>query len=212
VSGKEQEMKKLCMSAALAAIAVFVFGNFYTSAYNNSYPGVVRVAIASDDATTFKASLRGLGEAPPVATLATGSFTATLSSDGSTLSYTVAYKDLNAQVLFSHIHFGFTKEVGGVMVFLCGPAAGAVGGPPAGFPNPPTRPDATSGSVSGTVTVANVVRPNSQGITPAADFAKVVQAMREGAAYVNVHSSRSPGGEIRGPVVVQRDDHHEDDE
>jgi hypothetical protein len=39
-----------------------------------------------------------------------------------------------------------------------------------------------------------------------------VQAMREGAAYVNVHSSRSPGGEIRGPVVVQRDDHHEDDE
>ena len=54
--------------------------------------------------------------------------------------------------------------------------------------------------------------PNSQGITPAADFAKVVQAMREGAAYVNVHSSRSPGGEIRGPVVVQRDDHHEDDE
>jgi len=212
VPEKEQEMKKLCMSAALAAIAVLVFGNFYTSAYNNSDPGVVRVAIASDDATTFKASLRGLGEAPPVATPATGSFTATLSSDGSTLSYTVTYKDLNAQVLFSHIHFGFTKEVGGVMLFLCGPAAGAVGGPPAGFPNPPTCPDATSGSVSGTVTVANVVGPNSQGITPAADFAKVVQAMSEGAAYVNVHSSRSPGGEIRGPVVVQRDDHHEDDE
>jgi hypothetical protein len=212
VPEKEQKMKKLCMSAALAAIAVFVFGNFYTSAYNSSDPGVVRVAIASDDATTFKARLRGLGEAPPVATPATGSFTATLSSDGSTLSYTVTYKDLNAQVLFSHIHFGFTKEVGGVMVFLCGPAAGAVGGPPAGFPNPPTCPDATSGSVSGTVTVANVVGPNSQGITPAADFAKVVQAMREGAAYVNVHSSRSPGGEIRGPVVVQRDDHHEDDE
>jgi len=73
-----------------------VFGNFYTSAYNSSDPGVVRVAIASDDATTFKARLRGLGEAPPVATPATGSFTATLSSDGSTLSYTVTYKDLNA--------------------------------------------------------------------------------------------------------------------
>ena len=158
-------------------------------------------AVASgDDANTFRASLRGLGEAPPVATQASGSFSATLSSDGTALSYTVTYSNLNAQVLFSHIHFGFTKEVGGVMVFLCGPAAGAPGGPPAGFPNPPACPDATSGTVSGTVTAANVVGPNSQGITAGADFAKVVQAMREGAAYVNVHSTRSSGGEIRGPV------------
>ena len=158
------------------------------------------VTVASDEANTFKATLRGLSEAPPVATQATGSFTATLSSDESTLSYTVTYNNLNAQVIFSHIHFGFTKEVGGVMVFLCGPAAGAMGGPPAGFPNPPACPDTTSGTVSGTVTAANVVGPNSQGITPGADFAKVVQALREGAAYVNVHSTRSPGGEIRGPV------------
>ena len=157
--------------------------------------------VASDeDANTFKATLRGLGEAPPVATQGSGSFSATLSPDGTSLTYTVTYANLNAQVLFSHIHFGFTKEVGGVMVFLCGPAAGAPGGPPAGFPNPPACPDTTSGTVSGTVTVANVVGPNIQGITPGADFAKVVKAMREGAAYVNVHSTRSPGGEIRGPV------------
>jgi len=207
-------MKKLCVSAALAAIAVLLIGNFSTRANNSSDPGVVRVATAASDldVTTFKARLRGLNETPgPVATQATGSFTATLSSDGSTLSYTVSYSNLNAQVLVSHIHFGFPKETGGVMVFLCGPAAGAAGGPPAGFPNPPACPDTTSGTVSGTVTVANVVGPNSQGITPAADFAKVVQAMREGAAYVNVHSTRSPGGEIRGPVVVQRDDDDRDD-
>jgi hypothetical protein len=160
----------------------------------------VATVASDDDANTFRATLRGLGEAPPVATQASGSFSATLSSDGATLSYTVTYTNLNAQVLFSHIHFGLTKEVGGVMVFLCGPAAGANGGPPAGFPNPPACPDTTSGTVSGTVTAANVVGPNSQGITPGADFAKVVQAMREGAAYVNIHSMRSPGGEIRGPV------------
>ncbi len=202
-------MKKLCMSAALAAIAMLLFGNFSTKANNSSNPGVVRVAKApsDDDATTFKARLRGLNETPgPVATQATGSFRATLSSDGSTLSYTVSYSNLNAQVLFSHIHFGFPKESGGVMVFLCGPAAGAAGGPPAGFPNPPACPDTTSGTVSGTVTAANVVGPNSQGITPAGDFAKVVQAMREGAAYVNVHSTRSPSGEIRGPVVAGNED------
>jgi hypothetical protein len=208
-------MKKLCMSAALAAIGVLVIGNFSTNANNKSDPGVVRVAtVASDDdVTTSRARLRGLNETPgPVATQATGSFTATLSSDDSTLSYTVSYSNLNAQVLFSHIHFGFPKESGGIMVFLCGPAAGAAGGPPAGFPNPPACPDTTSGTVSGTVTAANVVGPNSQGITPAADFAKVVQAMREGAAYANVHSTRSPGGEIRGQISARRGDRDDDDE
>ena len=154
-----------------------------------------------DDVNTFRARLRGINETPgPVATQATGSFHATLSPDGTTLSYTVTYNNLNAQVLFSHIHFGLPKETGGIMVFLCGPAAGNTGGPPAGFPNPPACPDTLSGTVSGTVTAANVIGPNSQGITPGADFAKVVQAMREGAAYANVHSTRSPGGEIRGPI------------
>ncbi len=160
----------------------------------------VATAASDDDVNTFRARLRGLNEVPPVATQATGSFTATLSSDGNMLSYTVTYKNLNAQVLFSHIHFGFAKEATGIMVFLCGPVAGAAGGPPAGFPNPPACPDTTSGTVSGTVTAANVIGPNSQGITPGTDFAKVVQAMREGAAYVNVHSSRSTSGEIRGQV------------
>jgi hypothetical protein len=52
------------------------------------------------------------------------------------------------------------------------------------------------------VTAANVIGPNAQGITPGADFAKVVQALREHAAYVNVHTMRSPAGEIRGQVKV----------
>ena len=163
--------------------------------------GIAAVASGDEDSNTFNATLRGINETPgPVATQATGSFHATLRAAGTMLEYTVSYNNLNAQVLFSHIHFGFPKESGGIMVFLCGPAAGAAGGPPAGFPNPPACPDTTSGTVSGTVTAANVVGPNSQGITPAADFAKVVQAMREGAAYANVHSTRSPGGEIRGQV------------
>ena len=151
-----------------------------------------------DDANTFRARLRGLNETPgPVATQATGSFNATLSSDGTTLSYTVTYNNLNAPVTQSHIHFGFPKEMGGIMVWLCQTAAAPA---PATDLGVPTCPDTPPRTVSGTITVANVVGPNSQGITPGADFAKVVQAMREGAAYVNVHSTRSPGGEIRGPI------------
>src|SRR5437899_10451412 len=78
----------------------------------------------NDDRNTFHATLRGINETPgPVATQATGSFDATLSADGTTLNYTLTYSNLNAQVTQSHIHFGFPKETGGVMVFLCQTAA-----------------------------------------------------------------------------------------
>jgi hypothetical protein len=166
-----------------------------------------------DDRNSFHATLRGVNETPgPVATQATGSFQATLSADGTTLSYTVTYKNLNAQVTQSHIHFGLPKETGGVMVFLCQTTLGPA---PATDVGVPTCPDTTSGTISGTITVANVVGPNSQGITPGADFEKVIQAMRSRLAYVNVHSTRSPVGEVRGVVHVgdgDRDDrgHHGD--
>ncbi len=188
-------MKKLC----LIVLAVFCLG---------------LIGAASDDDNTFHATLRGINETPgPVSTQATGSFQATLSADGTTLSYTVTYNNLNAQVTQSHIHFGFPKETGGIMVFLCQTAAAPA---PATDPGVPTCPDTTSGTVSGTITAANVIGPNSQGITPGTDFAKVIQALREGAAYANVHSTRSPGGEIRGVVHVgdgDRDDrrHHDRD-
>jgi hypothetical protein len=160
--------------------------------------GVATVASGDDDNNTFNATLRGINETPgPVATQATGSFHATLSADGTTLSYTVTYNNLNAQITQSHIHFGLSKEQGGIMIWLCQTAAAPA---PATDLGVPTCPDTTSGTVSGTATAANVVGPDSQGITPGADFAKAVQAMREGAAYANVHSSRSPVGEIRGPI------------
>jgi hypothetical protein len=168
---------------------------------------MVASTIDKDDHNAFHATLRGINETPgPVATEATGSFDAKLSDDGTTLSYTVTYNNLNAQVTQSHIHFGLSKETGGIMVWLCQTTAAPA---PVTDLGVPTCPDTTSGTVSGTITVANVVGPNGQGITPGADFAKVIQAMREGAAYANVHSTRSPGGEIRG--VVRRGDGDSDD-
>ncbi|HEX9255845.1 MAG TPA: CHRD domain-containing protein [Candidatus Angelobacter sp.] len=175
--------------------------------------GLCAMSVAAsdnDDRNTFHATLRGINETPgPVATQATGSFHATLSADGTTLNYTLTYSNLNAQVTQSHIHFGFPKETGGVMVFLCQTAAAPAPVTDAGVP---TCPDTTSGTVSGTITAANVVGPNGQGITPGTDFDKVIQAIREGASYANVHSTRSLGGEIRGVVHVgdgDSDERHE---
>src|SRR5947199_16602 len=84
---------------------------------------------------------------------------------------------------------------------------------PATDPGVATCADSTAGTVTGTITVANVIGPNSQGITPFVDFKKVIQAIRGGTSYVNVHSTRSPIGEIRGVVHVgdgDRDDRRRD--
>jgi hypothetical protein len=109
------------------------------------------LAASDDEVDTFSARLQGLNEVPPVATAGSGTFSATLSSDGTTLMYKETYTNLNAPILFSHIHFGLPREATGIMVFLCGPAAGAPGGPPTGTPNPPSCPGTTSGTVTGSL-------------------------------------------------------------
>jgi len=149
-----------------------------------------------DDAMVLKASLRGITEVPPVSTLGTASFVGTLSADKTTINFTLTFSNLNALPIQSHIHFGLKKEAAGVMVFLCGPA---------GSPAKQACPAATSGTVTGTITAADVIGPVAQGIS-AGELAKVLQVIDEGASYVNLHTVQSPAGEIRGQVSVGDDD------
>ena len=65
----------------------------------------------------------------------------------------------------------------------------------------------TPGTVTGTVTAADVVI-DAQGISPG-EFGKVLRAIVNQDTYVNVHTTRLPGGEIRGQLRSQED---EDDE
>src|SRR5262249_61023808 len=117
-----------------------------------------------DDRNKFHATLRGINETPgPVATQATGTFDATLSDDGTTLTYTLTYNNLNAQVTQSHVHFGFPKETGGIMFFFF-PKAPAP--PPPTPPRVPTPPDTTPGPASGPPTPATILRPNTHTLTP----------------------------------------------
>ena len=59
------------------------------------------------------------------------------------------------------------------------------------------------GTVRGTITAANVIAGStaSQQLK-AGDLAAVITAIRAGMAYANVHTTPSPGGEIRGQIRI----------
>jgi hypothetical protein len=59
--------------------------------------------------------------------------------------------------------------------------------------------------VTGTVTAADVVGPTGQGVSPG-EFEEILDAMRAGVTYANVHTTKIPGGEIRGQIGRGR--HH----
>ena len=167
-------------------------------------------SVASADggrSSSVSTNLTGYQETPAtINSSGSGEFAAKISADGTEIQYVLRYRDLSTNVLQSHIHFGRPALTGGIVLFLCTNL-----NPPAGVPTPPACPQAPVGggtqTVAGTLTAANMLVPNlssnppSQGIDPgAAGFAEVVKAIRNGAAYANVHTSKVPSGEIRGAL------------
>ena len=147
---------------------------------------------ADDDEREFDARLSGYREVPSVSTDGRGSFEARLSRDGKTLRFVLRYGDLEAAAAMAHIHFGERHVAGGVIAFLCG-------GGPTNKPACPAGTDDERVTVSGSITAADVVGPENQGIAPG-EFGELVRALRHEATYVNVHSSLFPMGEIRGEI------------
>ena len=156
---------------------------------------VTAMSAAAQEVQHLRAKLDGFHEVatPTVITNANGTFTATLNNDN-TLTYTLTYNNLSSAVKQAHIHIGATKISGGVSIFLCTNLANG----PADTPACPD--DAThSGTVTGTVSAADVVGPAGQGVA-AGDFADVVRAIVNHVTYANVHSANFPAGEIRGQI------------
>ena len=139
----------------------------------------------------FSTRLRAFDEVPSLATPGVGRFSATVSDDGSEVSYRLDYRNLEGSVLQAHIHLAQPGVNGMIMVFLCS----NLGNGPAGTPACPADP----GVVTGTFDAADVIGPIQQGVQPGELFT-VIRAMRAGFAYANVHTDRFPGGEIRGQI------------
>jgi hypothetical protein len=171
--------RKLGFATALAAVVALA-----------SIIGVYAFAGGGKD--TLRADvLSGYQEAtsPSVASDATGTFTATIDDATQTISFEETYSGLSSPATQSHIHFGNRYNSGGVSAFLCG-----------GSTKPPCPPGTTTpADITGTITPADVIGPVSQGINPG-DWQKLVDAMRAGVTYANVHSQKFPAGEIRGQI------------
>lgn len=127
------------------------------------------------DQEIFTAVLAGANEVPPVST--TGAGNAAVSIDGSQGTFTVDVSSLN-DITAAHIHSGAVGVNGPVRVTL--------------FAGPTTTIGARRTLTQGTFTAADV-----SGI----DFDTLVQQLRSGDAYVNVHTTRVPSGEVRGQLV-----------
>lgn len=152
----------------------------------------------------MKAELRSFNEVPAVSSVAGGSFRAVLSADETSIEYRLRFWGLEGAVAQGHIHFGDHHTNGGISVWLCGTATnpGPTGTPLCADP----AIDPTSGDVTGTLTATSVVGPGGvppaaagQGIAPG-EFSELLRAIRDGVTYVNVHSTKFPGGEIRGEI------------
>ena len=137
--------------------------------------------------------LSGYEETPSaVSTTGNGTFNARISNDNSRIDWELSYADLEGAVQQAHIHFGQKGVTGPISVFLCT----NLGNGPAGTQACPAPP----ATISGTITAVDVTNlANERGIS-AGEFDELLAAIRAGVTYVNVHSTRWPGGEIRSQI------------
>jgi hypothetical protein len=147
------------------------------------------------DPFPFKAVLNGPSEEPPNASPGTGFALIVIDPTAHTLSIDVDFADLVGTTTASHIHV-INGPGDGNLLDTNGPVATTVPTFP-GFPL-----GVTAGSYTQTfdTTLAASFNPsfvtNSGGLAAAEN--ELFDAIFEGRAYLNIHSTFRPGGEIRG--------------
>jgi hypothetical protein len=136
----------------------------------------------TEGVTVFAAQLSGANEVPARSTFASGAGGFNL--EGGTVTYSIEVHGL-PNVTGAHIHSGAAGTNGPIRVnFITVPLT-----------SPVSADDGVL--IEGSFTAANVT---------VITFDQLIEQMRTGNAYLNVHSPTYPGGEIRGQIqVVQQE-------
>jgi hypothetical protein len=134
--------------------------------------------------TVFTTTLNGANETPPPGNSSVSTGTATFTLDGGTMAWTASSAPLAGRLSGFHIHLGDAGVAGPVVVTLTGSLVQAVD-------------KGTDGG--GSFTAPDTTAKNADG--GAMSFDDLVEAMRTGHTYVNMHDTPSyGGGEIRGQL------------
>ena len=134
---------------------------------------------------TYKATLAGTQEVPPVTSSGTGTWTATLDQSTNVLTYELIYQGLGTAATMAHIHGPAAAGVNASVLvdFATGGRVLTLG---------------TTGSGGGTINLAA-----TSVITATVSGDSLRKLLDSGNAYVNVHTATNGGGEIRGQIVRQ---------
>jgi glucose/arabinose dehydrogenase len=156
-----------------------------TNIADNAFTALLRMFHVFEGGDEFAALLRGSGEVPPVETTASAFARFRLNDDG-TLSYELRAVTAIQDATQAHIHIGARDRNGPVVAFL--------------MPLDPNGVDFGAGDLitEGVIDDSDVIaRPF---FTPS--VSNLVQRLRQGRAYANLHTIAHPPGEIRGQISV----------
>ncbi len=141
-------------------------------------------ATAQQAQTAWVAHLSGADEVPRLNVPGVGFAAFELNAARTGISYWLWVNNIQ-NVQMAHIHIGAAGTNGPVSVWLY-PAA-----PPAVL---------LPGPVSGVIGQGTIAAANLGGPLAGQQLTALINALNAGNAYVNVHTSANPGGEIRGQV------------
>ena len=141
---------------------------------------------------TFTGTLSGANENPVVTPAGTGTFTITLDTSTKKLTWDIQVSGLTSNITAGHIH--------GPWIPPSGPNVGVIlnfaGTPPIpGSTFTGINPAATTGRAQGNLTLGTALIGTS-----AVSGDSLAKLLLAGRAYVNVHTLKNPGGEVRAQV------------
>lgn len=154
--------------------------------------GAAVVSPATAAIVTYEASLSGAAESPPVTSDGVGWARVTIDDVLDTMRVQAEFSGLTGTVTVAHIH---------CCTALPGVDNVGVATPTPTFPGFPVGVTAGSYDQVFDMTLATSFRAGfitDNGGTPASAFSALRLGLDEGRAYLNIHSTFAPSGEIRG--------------